>query len=633
MDLRKLLDKLGSIQEADLTPQQQAQNVLQPGSQKSSADAEREKEYARAQAQMARLEKAAQYSGDDEIIRSRMGLPAKLPSIAQWDGKMPEPSGKPDWLARLSGAGDAQKGAMDANRADNTNTAFKKEKLTKLNDLISQLQKLGGTGNSSNATAGTTGAPNMGQVNNGGMNETSIFESLLREFQEELVDTDIAEAVKPEVQAIIDQINAIMSELGDMSDDQEIANALQSAQTAIDDANKTAEQPAAATSNTSKIDPAKLARFKELLAKAGPATPGAKPAPAVAPKTESMSELIARVQRIAEGQLDEALTPQEKTELDALAKELETFTGEDPELDALLLQHTKLSQVAGADKPKPAGADPAVQKIQEQLKALNIDPGPIDGRMGPKTVAGIKAFEKMAGKPETGKVTPELSTMLADGKNIVARSQLTQSLTAIEALVTKYKISESVTEEDVLAMTEEEAKVFVMKNIKYFSESEQIAIMRDYLSEAPVPALPGAGGSRLPALPGAPAGNPNVIDVPFKDITPKPSFGQRAMNFVKNMGFPSKKNIIKAVAGSLGLGGLYAAFSGDDIEMEPTDLAELQKHLKVLDQYGKDPAIKTGLPADVQKRLDVVIAKLDKLRKLAPAAAPAAAPAGTMQGF
>ena len=80
------------------------------------------------------------------------------------------------------------------------------------------------------------------------------------------------------------------------------------------------------------------------------------------------------------------------------------------------------------------------------------------------------------------------------------------------------------------------------------------------------------------------------------------------------------------VGGALALGGLWKAFSGGDVEMDPADLAELQKHLKVLDQYGQDPAVKSGLPADVQKRLDAVIAKLDKLKKAKAAggAAPAA---------
>jgi hypothetical protein len=83
------------------------------------------------------------------------------------------------------------------------------------------------------------------------------------------------------------------------------------------------------------------------------------------------------------------------------------------------------------------------------------------------------------------------------------------------------------------------------------------------------------------------------------------------MNFIKGAG----KKVAAVAGGALLLGGLWKAFSSNDIEMDPKDLAELQKHLKVLDQYGQDPAIKAGLPVDVQKRLDVVIAKLDKLKK------------------
>ena len=178
------------------------------------------------------------------------------------------------------------------------------------------------------------------------------------------------------------------------------------------------------------------------------------------------------LQRIAEGTdvLAEALTADEYKELQKLAAELQSEYPDDAELQALTKQALDLPAQFGSDagakpgeekpgeKPgdkKTAGADPAIQKIQEQLKALGVDPGPIDGKMGPKTIAGIKAFEKMAGKPETGKVTPELSALLADGKNVVARSQLTQSLTAIEAIIAKYKISESVTEEDVLAIIEQ----------------------------------------------------------------------------------------------------------------------------------------------------------------------------------
>jgi hypothetical protein len=413
------------------------------------------------------------------------------------------------------------------------------------------------------------------------MSTEGIFESLMREFQDVVGDMPMQEQLSPEAKAVADQINALIDELETLADDPEV-------RTAIDNAKKTVADIEA--SEKSKYD-AKM-----------------------------------------DTELDAASAEADKVAADTKSK-----------ADAL-------AKVGGTDGITSAGNN-QIKQTQEQLKALNIDPGPIDGKMGPKTIAGIKAFQQMAGIAADGKIGPDTIKALADGKNIVARSQLTQSLTAIEALVTKYKISESVTEQDVLMMTEEEARKFVMKNIKYFSESEQIGIMRDYLSEAPTLALPGPGGNRLPAVSGGgnlpavagrPAvGNPNVIDVPFKDVTPKPSWGQRALSFAKGLG-KKGTGLAVAAAGALGLGGLVAAFSGKDIKMDPADLAELQKHLKVLDQYGKDPAVKGGLPADVQKRLDGVLVKLDKLKKVqgaAPAAAPGTAPApaagggNTMDGF
>lgn len=567
------------------------------------------------------------------------------------------------------------KGASDKVNKDRQTGEIKADKLPKLKALVDKLKAASGGASSSTASTGT-GLKMPGMTNKapsvGGLKiaEGSIFESLLKEFQDEIIDQGIEEAdpAIPGIQGgtgtlpapktspapagknkdLVMQIQALVDELSTIEGDKDIEAAVADAQAAIQ-ADAEAEKTAGAASASAKE--AKVNRLKELLAKAkeGKAPTATNAASlktaqtAAAPKTESMSELIARISSIAEGTnvLAEALTADEYKELQKLAAELQSEYADDQELQTLAKQALDLpaqfgsdpAATAATDKPgekpgekKPGVADPAIQKVQEQLKALGVDPGPIDGKMGPKTIAGIKAFEKMAGKPETGKVTPELTALLADGKNVVARSQLTQSLTAIEAIVTKYKISESVTEEDVLAMTESEARVFVMKNLKYFSEAEQIAITRDYLSEAPVPALASPGGN-LPAVAGKPPGNPNVIDVPFRDVTPKPSWGQRALNVFKGAG---KKVALgaTAVGAVLGLGALWKAFSGGDIEMDPKDLAELQKHLKVLDQYGQDPAIKAGLPADVQKRLDVVIAKLDKLKKAkAAGGAPASAPA------
>jgi hypothetical protein len=58
------------------------------------------------------------------------------------------------------------------------------------------------------------------------------------------------------------------------------------------------------------------------------------------------------------------MIPQEKQELDALAKELEAFMGQDPALDALLLKHTQATKSApsgAAAKPAAPAAAPAAK--------------------------------------------------------------------------------------------------------------------------------------------------------------------------------------------------------------------------------------------------------------------------------
>lgn len=49
----------------------------------------------------------------------------------------------------------------------------------------------------------------------------------------------------------------------------------------------------------------------------------------------------------------------------------------------------------------------SIMKIQLRLKELGIDPGPIDGKKGPKTEKAIKAFQKIHGLKQDGKVGPK----------------------------------------------------------------------------------------------------------------------------------------------------------------------------------------------------------------------------------
>lgn len=53
-----------------------------------------------------------------------------------------------------------------------------------------------------------------------------------------------------------------------------------------------------------------------------------------------------------------------------------------------------------------------VRKIQEALKTVNIDPGPIDGIFGPKTEAAVLAFQFENGLVADGEVGPETAGAL-----------------------------------------------------------------------------------------------------------------------------------------------------------------------------------------------------------------------------
>ena len=48
--------------------------------------------------------------------------------------------------------------------------------------------------------------------------------------------------------------------------------------------------------------------------------------------------------------------------------------------------------------------DPIVEQVQKKLTELGYDPGPVDGKMGKKTAAAIKSFQKDNNLSETGKI-------------------------------------------------------------------------------------------------------------------------------------------------------------------------------------------------------------------------------------
>jgi peptidoglycan hydrolase-like protein with peptidoglycan-binding domain len=74
---------------------------------------------------------------------------------------------------------------------------------------------------------------------------------------------------------------------------------------------------------------------------------------------------------------------------------------------ALLLSTASIAQ----DYGMPAEPSP-VSAVQEQLNLLGYEAGPNDGLMGPKTRSAIRAFQKDAGLPVTGKIDSELLARL-----------------------------------------------------------------------------------------------------------------------------------------------------------------------------------------------------------------------------
>jgi cytochrome c-type biogenesis protein CcmH/NrfG len=65
-----------------------------------------------------------------------------------------------------------------------------------------------------------------------------------------------------------------------------------------------------------------------------------------------------------------------------------------------------------AEKKAPAKGSEEIKKLQEALKAKGQDPGPIDGIMGSKTRAAIKAFQEANGLKPTSRLDDQTAEKL-----------------------------------------------------------------------------------------------------------------------------------------------------------------------------------------------------------------------------
>ena len=77
--------------------------------------------------------------------------------------------------------------------------------------------------------------------------------------------------------------------------------------------------------------------------------------------------------------------------------------------------------VTPAHPVTPVQPSAAVETLQRQLGQLNYYEGPVDGLMGPQTIAAIKDLQRQAGLPQTGVMNTAtqnaLNNYLAHGNN------------------------------------------------------------------------------------------------------------------------------------------------------------------------------------------------------------------------
>ena len=62
----------------------------------------------------------------------------------------------------------------------------------------------------------------------------------------------------------------------------------------------------------------------------------------------------------------------------------------------------------------PVQPSAAVMQLQRELGQLNYYEGPVDGLMGPQTIAAIKDLQRQAGLPQTGVMNAATQTALAN---------------------------------------------------------------------------------------------------------------------------------------------------------------------------------------------------------------------------
>jgi hypothetical protein len=91
--------------------------------------------------------------------------------------------------------------------------------------------------------------------------------------------------------------------------------------------------------------------------------------------------------------------------------------------------------------PNGLAASPRIAALQVGLKVHGLDPGPVDGVRGPRTIGALLAFQRRNGLPATGRLGPRTRRALgARGRPLLGRRELSVGAVGWDVAVLEFRL-------------------------------------------------------------------------------------------------------------------------------------------------------------------------------------------------
>lgn len=294
--------------------------------------------------------------------------------------------------------------------------------------------------------------------------------------------------------------------------------------------------------------------------------------------------------------------------------------------------------VANDPKINISPEDAAV--LDQNLKALqdlSKDPA-VAAAITPEIRARLERVIKAAATVIVADTPAGSSQSATPAGTAAAPDDLVKSVDGIEKILTKYKFESISSVNNVDIMTEHELRNFVLKNMHLLSETEQMAVRRDIMTEAPTAWLAKTAQKLAPkAKAGWDAAQAQADTAKAaaqtvaaaKAATPTGTLAGSAGSAAKKVWDGTKWVTEKAFQAALAYGA-YTAYqlydmlkgasdsadelmSDDNSYLSDADKAELEQHAAVLEKYLKTPEDAVKLPPATQQRLAAINTRMKNL--------------------